>query len=236
MGLVHGAFNQWRKGLILMIHIDLHPKNPEMLAKKRDKQLGLAPFFHDDVFIMDSHIGAWTEIFANCRIIESTFGDYSYAAGDVDIIYSDVGKFVSIASHVRINPGNHPMWRVTQHHMTYRRKIFGLGTTDDTEVFEWRRAYRCEIGHDVWIGHGAIIMPGVKVGIGAVVGSGAVVTKDVEPYQIVVGVPAKPIRKRFSDEQIEKLLAIQWWDWDRPTLEARFDDLYDMDSFLEKYG
>jgi hypothetical protein len=86
------------------------------------------------------------------------------------------------------------------------------------------------------IGHGAIIMPGVKVGIGAVVGSGAVVTKDVEPYQIVVGVPAKPIRKRFSDGQMRSYWLFNGGIGIRPTLEARFDDLYDMDSFLEKYG
>ncbi|MFN8562280.1 MAG: hypothetical protein U0703_11820 [Anaerolineae bacterium] len=79
-----------------------------------------------------------------------------YAAGDVSIIYADVGKFCSIASHVRINPGNHPMERVTQHHMTYRRRQFGFGE-DDHAFFDWRRAHRCSIGHDVWLGHGAIV-------------------------------------------------------------------------------
>ena len=69
----------------------------------------------------DSQIGAWTELGPGTTIVESTFGDYSYAAGDVPIIYCDVGKFCSIASHARLNPGNHPMDRVTQHHATYRR-------------------------------------------------------------------------------------------------------------------
>lgn len=70
------------------------------------------------------------------------------------------------------------------------------------------------IGNDVWIGHRATIMPGVKVGDGAIIASNATVTKDVEPYAIVGGNPARLIRKRFSDEQIERLLSIKWWDWD----------------------
>ncbi len=77
---------------------------------------------------------------------------------------------------------------------------------------------------------------GMGVGTGAVVGSGAVVTKDVDPFTIAVGVPAKPIRKRFSDSIIEKLPEIAWWNWDRATLEARFDDLYNIEQFIEKYS
>jgi serine acetyltransferase len=92
------------------------------------------------------------------------------------------------------------------------------------------------IGHDTWLGHNAIVMPGVTVGAGAVVGSGALVTKDVPPYTIVAGVPARPIRQRFPDDVAEKLLQIAWWNWDRATLEARFDDLMDVQRFVEKYG
>ncbi len=209
---------------------------PESLGGHPSIPLGEAPTIHDGCMIVDSEIGAWTEIGRGTMMIESSLGDYSYTAGDVDMIYTEVGKFCSIASNVRINPGNHPMHRVTQHHMTYRRKAFGFGETDDTEFFEWRRAHKCVIGHDVWVGHGVTIMPGVSIGTGAVIGSGAVVTKDVAPYTIVVGVPAKPIRKRFSDAVIASLLQIAWWNWDRATLEARFDDLNDVDAFIERYG
>ncbi len=181
-----------------------------------------------------SQIGQWAHIGPRCSITESVLGDYTYTAGDVDIIYTDVGRFCSIASHVRINPGNHPMWRVTQHHMTYRRRQYGFGE-DDEAFFDWRRDHRCVIGHDVWIGHGATVMAGVRIGTGAVVGSGAVVTKDVEPYTIVVGVPARPVRKRFPDEAIAKLLKSEWWNWDRKTLEERFDDLLDLEAFVRKY-
>ena len=217
-----------------MKHFDVYPES--LKERRLGKSLSEAPTIHDDCMIVNSDIGAWTEIGRGTMVIESSIGDYSYTAGDVDMIYADVGKFCSIASHVRVNPGNHPMQRVTQHHMTYRRKEFGFAETDDTEFFEWRRSHRCVIGNDVWIGHSATIMPGVCIGTGAVIGSGAVVTKDVEPYQVVVGVPARPIRKRFSEPIINQLLDIAWWDWDRATLEARFEDFYDMDAFIAKYG
>ncbi len=209
---------------------------PEAPANHEPKMLSDKPGIHPSCRIHKSEIGGWTELMADCRVLESTFGDYSYAAGDVWIVYSDVGKFCSIASHVRINPGNHPMERVTQHHCTYRRKQYGFDDKDDDAVFNWRRSKRCIIGHDVWMGHAAIVMPGVKIGTGAVIGSGAVVTKDVSPYAIAVGVPAKPIKKRFDDKTAERLQEIAWWDWDHDTLQERFHDLLDMSTFLEKYG
>jgi phosphonate metabolism protein (transferase hexapeptide repeat family) len=200
------------------------------------KMLSEQPTIHPTSRIVDSTLGSWTDIGPNCQLVETTFGDYSYLAGDVQIIYSDVGKFCSIASHACVNPGNHPMTRVTQHHLTYRRVQYGFGAEDDAAFFDWRRAAHCSIGHDVWIGHGATVLAGVTVGTGAVVGAGAVVSRDVEPYQIVVGVPARPIRKRFSDEVIEKLLQIAWWDWDRATLEARFHELMNVEAFVAKYA
>jgi phosphonate metabolism protein (transferase hexapeptide repeat family) len=205
---------------------------PENLETRPAKALSKEPAIHPTCHIQDSYVGSWTDLGAHTTLVESTFGDYSYTAGDVSIIYADVGKFCSIASHARINPGNHPMWRVSQAHFTYRRVQYGFGE-DDAEFFNWRRNYRCHVGHDVWIGHGAMIMPGVNIGTGAVVGAGAVVTKDMEPYMVVAGVPARPLRMRFPIDVAEKLLASQWWDWDRATLEARFEELLDLESFLK---
>lgn len=200
------------------------------------KRLGEEPHIHETARVLDSTLGAWTDLGPRTTIVESTFGDYSYTAGDVQIIYSEVGKFCSIASHARLNPGNHPMDRVTQHHLTYRRVQYALGAEDDASFFDWRRADKVVVGHDVWIGHGALLMPGVTVGTGAVIGAGAVVTRDVEPYTVAVGVPARPSRRRFSQEAAEALLAIAWWDWPRELLEERLPDLNDLPTFLAKYG
>ena len=219
----------------MLYHIDRFPAPEPGELPAAPKLLGEKPYIDPTSQIYDSHIGSWTDIGANSTIALSTIDDYTYTAGDNSIIYTDIGKFCSIASHVRINPGNHPMQRATQHHMTYRRQEYGFGA-DDREFFAWREAHRCVIDHDVWMGHGVIVMPGVHVGTGAVLGSGAVVTKNVEPYMIVGGVPAKPIRRRFSEAISEKLLAIAWWNWNREQLEARFDDLLNIETFVEKYG
>ncbi len=218
-----------------MLHeIQRFPEPAE--PKEENKKLSEEPSIHPSCHLNDCKIGAWTALGEHTRMSETTFGDYSYTAGHVSIIYSTIGKFCSIANSVRINPGNHPQWRVTQHHCTYRRVQYGFDEVEDTDFFQWRREHHCEIGHDVWIGHGATIMAGVRVGAGAIIGAGAVVTKDVQPYEIVGGVPSKLIKKRFPDEISQQLLKIAWWDWERDVLVERFHDLMDIDSFLKKYG
>ncbi len=199
-------------------------------------ELSSEPLVHEDCRIKDSVLGAWSEVGRNTSIVESSFGAYSYTAGDVAIIYADIGPFCSIASHVRINPGNHAMWRVAQHHMTYRRKRFGFAETDDETFFKWRRDHPCLVGHDVWIGHGAVIMPGVKIGSGAIVGSGAVVTHDIGPYEVWVGVPARLLRRRFDEETSEGLESSRWWEWDHETIKSRLPEFEDPVAFIAAYG
>lgn len=200
------------------------------------KRLGEQPHIHPTARIRDSQLGSWCDIGPGCSLTRTILGDYSYLAGQVSTIYTTIGKFCSIAAQVRINPGNHPVQRVTQHHMTYRRVQYGLGETDDHDFFAWREAHPCTIDHDVWIGHAAIIMPGVHIGTGAVIGAGAIVTHDVSPYAIVAGVPARQIRMRFPADVITQLLESAWWEWDRATLEARFNDLLDLEQFLAQNG
>jgi phosphonate metabolism protein (transferase hexapeptide repeat family) len=195
-----------------------------------------APRIHPSAVVEGSVIGSYTDIGPSWTVLGSRLNDYSYLAGcDGMVFNSEIGKFCSIASHVFINPGDHPMQRVTQHHCTYRRRRYGFAATDDEEIFAWRRRNYCRIGHDVWIGSGAKVMAGVKIETGAVVAAGAVVTRDVAPYQVVAGVPATVRRARFEPQVIEKLLAVAWWDWERSTLEQRFEDFSNLERFLERY-
>lgn len=199
--------------------------------------LSTEPCIHPTAIVADCRIGAWTEIGAYTRLVSSTLDDYSYIApAGSDIMYARIGKFASVAAGVRVNPVQHPMQRVTQHHCTYRRRQYGFDTVDDEEVFTERRNREVWIGHDTWLGHGSIIMPGITVGTGAVVGAGAVVTKDVAPYTIVAGVPAKVLRRRFPETIAHQLLTVKWWEWPHETLQARFPDLFNVERFLEMYA
>ena len=197
--------------------------------------LGLEPQIDDDVLLTDTILGKYSHIQAHSVLHQCTVGDYSYCAGYNQLYYTELGKFCSLASFVRINPGNHPTYqRIAQHHFTYRSEIFGLGK-DDEDFFAWRRENAVKIGHDVWIGHNACVMPGITIGNGAVIGSGAIVTKNVEPYTVVVGVPAHPIKKRFSEDVIEKLEALRWWDWDHETLREGLPYFRDFTAFKAKF-
>jgi phosphonate metabolism protein (transferase hexapeptide repeat family) len=153
-----------------------------------------------------------------------------------DIVSTEIGKFTNIASEVRINPGNHPMDWVSQHHFLYRCRLYGFRDKDNKAFFEWRQRQRVRIGHDCWVGHKAIILPNVTIGNGAVIAAGAIVTKNVAPYTIVAGVPAKQVGKRFPEAIWQALEEISWWDWDYETLKKRLDDFYDIRKFIHLYG
>ncbi len=204
--------------------------------KLESSRLSVEPNIHPRAHVTNSSLGAWTEIAEGTDFTDSSLGDYSYVMQHCQVMHASIGKFCSVASFVRLNPGNHPLDRVTSHHMTYRARQYGFADRDDDDFFAWRRSHPVTVGHDVWIGHNATVMPGVTIGHGAAIGTGAVVTKDVPPYMVVVGVPGRVLRPRFTRDVIEQLEKIAWWDWSREQLEACFKDFKNMDVFLEKYG
>jgi phosphonate metabolism protein (transferase hexapeptide repeat family) len=196
------------------------------------------PYVDPSAYVSDSRLGRYTQVDERTLLIESELGDYSYIVGDCNVIYTTIGKFCSIASHVRINPGQHPMDRVSQHHFVYRAADYFEGEANEATFFDWRRSLHVTIGHDVWIGHGAIILAGRQVGNGAVIGAGSVVTKDVPAYTIVAGNPARPIRRRFPLDIAERIEALAWWDWDHERLKGALADFRQLGAadFLAKHG
>lgn len=194
------------------------------------------PYLHPDVKTHNVVLGMYTEVGTHSFLENAVLDDYSYVMEFCYLQNTVVGKFANIAAMVRIGPTDHPLDRPTLHHFTYRRKMYGFDDRDDDEFFDCRQRRKTYIGHDTWIGHGAIIMPEVTIGNGAVVGSGAIVTKDVAPYTIVVGSPAKVLRPRFAPALAEKLEAIQWWDWPHEMIKANFKDfLLDAETFAAKH-
>ncbi len=202
-----------------------------------DRFVGKEPCIYENCHLHNTELGEYTEIGSYNYLENVRLDDFSYTKEFCILQNAEIGKFSNIAAMVRIGPTDHPVNRPTLHHFTYRRVMYGFAETDDEEFFRWRAERKICIGHDTWIGHGAIIMPGVKVSNGAVVGSGAVVTKDVEPYTIVVGVPAVPLKKRFTEENINQLEKIKWWDWSHEMIKKRIKDFYlSIDDFVNKYN
>lgn len=196
------------------------------------------PVVHGSANLRNAVLGRFSEIKERVQFWDSELGDYSYVERHSEAIYTAIGKFSAIASDVRLNALTHPIERVSQHKITYRPNEYFLGAKLDKAFREKRRGARVEVGHDCWIGHGAIVMPGVKIGHGAVVAAGAVVTKDVPPYAIVAGVPARFLKWRLPPATGERIIALAWWDWEHDRLAQAVSDMQAMtpEAFVEKYA
>lgn len=155
--------------------------------------------------------------------------DYSYISGPISYIEeAKIGKYCSIARQVVIGVSGHNYnWVTTSPIIT--TPLYNI--IDDFKEEEQKPAP--VIGNDVWIGMNAIIMRGVTIGDGAVIASGAVVTSDVKPYSIVGGVPAKHIKFRFNEKQIEALQQIKWWNWSEEKIKKNKELFYEIDKFIE---
>jgi chloramphenicol O-acetyltransferase type B len=167
-------------------------------------------------------------------------GAYTYGIPKVSIHNNGViiGKFCSIADDVIIVSDNHSHKKVANYPLDWWVGKFGKDTVGQKEIcVEQRKISPVIIGNDVWIGAGAIILPEVKIGDGAIVGAGAVVTRDIPPYGVAVGVPARLLKYQFTHEQIQRLLEIAWWNWDIEKIAANVSIFYgDIDAFIKKFA
>lgn len=174
---------------------------------------------------------------------DSKVGAYSYIQPNCQIEGGWIGRFCSIAEGVVIGPGDHPTDWLSTHPFVNDPNDYASGLSlYDPSFKNWlgsitKRPFldggRTIIGNDVWIGQRAIIRRGVKIGDGAIIASGAVVAKDVEPYAIVGGVPAKVIRYRFSEDVRKTLLELKWWNYDISEITSNVD-YSDLEDSLEK--
>ena len=197
-----------------------------------------APSLQTDVDLTEVTFGRYTEVGKGSRIRNSHLGDYSYCDRYCDISNATIGMFANIASFVRIGATDHPMENAALHHFMYRAASFWDDATDDAAFFDRRNSRQAVIGHDTWLGHACMIKPDVTVGHGAIVAAGAIVTRDVAPYTIVAGTPAKVLRLRQPPDIADRLIALAWWDWDHARIRAALDDFRALSAldFLHAYG
>jgi acetyltransferase-like isoleucine patch superfamily enzyme len=215
-----------------------------------DSTVGARCGIGSDSRIRNSAIGDDSKISANCRVTESSigrhamlgnsvamhraeFGDFSYCSGTSTVCFTKIGKFCSVAYGLLSGIGEHPTNLMTT------SRIFYSNVSHTQSMFthqvEFAESSPVTIGNDVWLGSRVFIRNGVKIGDGAIIGAGSVVVRDVEPYSVCVGVPARHLRFRFAPAVIQDLLALRWWDWDIEKLKAAapFLSQPDPENFLK---
>jgi phosphonate metabolism protein (transferase hexapeptide repeat family) len=195
------------------------------------------PRIHPSAQLKGVKLGKFSEVGERVILRDVTAGDFTYFERHCEGIYADIGRFCSIAANVRINALEHPMERLTTHKISYRPNEFFKYRGVDGAFRARRQAKRVSIGHDVWIGHGAVVMPAIQIGDGAVIGANSVVTKNVAPYTIVAGNPARVIRLRFPAEVAARLERLAWWDWPNEKLFEAIPDIQSLgiEDFLSKW-
>lgn len=173
----------------------------------RSSQVGDDVMVGDDSFITDSIIGNHCSVERRSMIFNSIIGDYSYTGYNTVIKHTTIGKFTSMSWNVSIGGANHDFRHITNHPFPILKRF---GICSENEMYSSFNN-PLKIGNDVWIGSNVCILRNVHIGNGAVIGAGAVVTHDIGDYEIWAGVPAKKIGQRFSDQMIEKLQSLAWW-------------------------
>lgn len=187
-------------------------------------------FLHIALFsvLQQVKIDKKSAICSGVRFYRGKIGKYSYIGNNSFVIDTDIGNFTSISTDCYIGGASHPIDWVSTSPVFHKwenimKKNF---SRHDFEIFK-----KTKIGNDVWIGNRVMIKSGVTIGDGAIVGMGSVVTKDIGPYEVWAGNPAKLIKKRFDDETIKHLEDINWWDWEDDKIKKYANLFNDIKEF-----
>jgi acetyltransferase-like isoleucine patch superfamily enzyme len=169
----------------------------------------------------------------NVSVKNSNIGDHTYINSYSSVFCAEIGKFCSVASNVTIGLSTHPCNLVSTHPAFYSSNKLFKTFSDKVYFYEDENI---DIGNDVWIGEGSLILGGAKIGDGAIIAAKSVVTRNVEPFEIVGGVPAKTIRFRFEPEVRLKILKSEWWNNSEEWFAENFKLFHDTPSFLKYFN
>uniref|UniRef100_UPI0040478E3C CatB-related O-acetyltransferase n=1 Tax=Algoriphagus sp. TaxID=1872435 RepID=UPI0040478E3C len=186
---------------------------------------------YNGVVLNESKLEGMNVLFNDTQILLSTLGRHTYVQKRTTIVNAEIGKFCSIASYVSIGPGIHRIDGVSTHPSFFLKNTPLLKSFVNIDSFESSK--KSIIGHDVWIGENVIVLDGVKIGNGAIIAAGAVVTKDVEPYAVVGGVPAKHIKYRFDLNTIDLLQKCEWWNYPEEWFKKNSELMLNITSFIK---
>jgi acetyltransferase-like isoleucine patch superfamily enzyme len=209
-------------------------KSRKTILVEQHVKYGTNVSFGKDCIIQDSAFGNHNKVGDDSHIFHTEYGDFSYNSIRATIINCKLGKFCSIAQDVRIGLGKHPVNEFVSTHPAFFSLNKQCGYTFADQPY-YKETGSVNIGNDVWIGTNSTILDDVEIGNGAIVAAHSVVNSNVPAYAIVGGSPAKIIKYRFTEKQIDFLQKFKWWDKDMTWLAVNFKDLHDINVLMEKF-
>ncbi|WP_305777731.1 CatB-related O-acetyltransferase [Mucilaginibacter sp. L196] len=205
----------------------------DFFFKKNKKETLSNKRIGERVVMSNSFIDENTSVGNDCFLHNVTIGSFSYLSSNVSIMNTKIGSFCSIGPGVYICLGRHPSDTFVSTSPVFFSPLKQCGTTFSNESY-FKEMGNTVIGNDVWIGANSVVMDDINIGDGAIVGAGSIVTRDVPPYSIVVGAPAKVIKYRFTQDEIDFLMNFRWWEKDHEWVKANYKDFHNIKLFMDK--